>query len=125
MSEVGLTEALEGYSFAYLLTVSEQGRAHSVAVQPVLRDGMLHLAGVGTRSRTNATERPWVSLVWPPTDFEGYSLIVDGEATTSGDAVSVAPTRAVFHRPHDHATHGKGGAGCGSDCRPVDLALDA
>lgn len=117
----GLSEVVGEYSFAYLMTVTAQGQAHAVAVQPVLQDGSLQLSGVGTRTRGNIAERPQVSLVWPPRDFDGYSLIVNGEAAEHGSHVSVVPTRAVLHRPHDHEAHREGGTGCGSDCMPLGL----
>jgi len=124
MSEVAgheLADAMEGYSFAYLMTVTKDGEAHAVAVQPQLRDGAVQLGGVGSRSRANIADRPNVSLVWPPSDFDGYSLIVNGVAVDGDSMVTVAPTRAVLHRPHDHDAHKAAGTGCGSDCVPLDL----
>ena len=44
---------------------------------------------------------------------------VDGEASVEGDALTLAPTRAVRHRPHGRG--GDGTTGCDSDCLPVDL----
>lgn len=117
----GLAGALADYSFAYLMTVTADGRAHAVAVQPRLVDGGLEVPGVGNRSRSNVSVRPEVSLVWPPRDFDGYSLIVNGAAADSDESgVTVTPTRAVLHRPHDHESH-REAAGCGSDCMPIDL----
>ena len=124
MSDVqgdGLVELLAKYPFGYLLTVTDNGEAHAVAVQPRLSDGILQIDGVGTRSMTNLSERPAISLVWPPSDFEGYSLIVNGRARRTGDAaISVEPTRAVLHRPHE-LEHASAAGGCGSDCVPLDL----
>ncbi len=119
---MGLATALEGYSFAYLMTVTGDGQAHAVATRPRLHDGTLHLPGIGSRSRANIADRPKVSLVWPPASFDGYSLIVNGEAGVDDqDEVRVAPTRAVLHRPHDHDDPREAGTGCGSDCVRVGL----
>jgi hypothetical protein len=100
-----LQDAIEGLSRApYLLTVDDEGRAHSVAVGATWSGDELELQ-VGNRTLANAAVRPLVSLLWPPDDAGGYSLIVDAGVTSTqgtgeGDnVVRVQPTRAVLHRP--------------------------
>ena len=97
-------------AFAYLLTVGDE-RAHVVAVSPTI-DGDTVVCSAGRGSCRNATARPAVSLVWPPREEGGYSLIVDGDATVGDESVVVKPTRAVLHRP---------ASGGGSDCAPVTV----
>ena len=106
----------------YLLTVSDDGRAHSVAVAWQWHEDEITCA-VGNRTLANAGTRPDVSLLWPPNDADGYSLIVDATVTaTSGtgtgdNLVRLQPTRAVLHRPApDGATLA---TGCGADCVPL------
>ena len=106
----------------YLLTVSDDGRAHSVAVAWQWHEHEIDCA-VGNRTLTNARSRPEVSLLWAPNDADGYSLIVDGTVTatagsgTGDNVVRVQPTRAVLHRP---APEGAALAeGCGADCIPL------
>ncbi len=105
----------------YVLTVGDDGRAHCVAVAYEWRDDELAL-GAGNRTMANATARPNVSLLWPPNEPGGYSLIVDGdvthtEGTGGGDnVVVVRPSRAVLHRPADGPAPT---AGCGADCVPL------
>jgi Pyridoxamine 5'-phosphate oxidase len=95
-----LSAALDGYGFAYLMTVSDEQRAHAVAVVPVLdADAALVVGGLGRRTRANLEARPDISLVWPPTTEGGYSLILDGRATLTDDGASIAPGSAVMHRP--------------------------
>jgi hypothetical protein len=97
---------------AYLLTVGDDGRAHSVAVS-TRWEGDQFVVPAGRTTRRNATARPLVALLWPPPQRGGYSLIVDAEVTRVDDdaeAVVLAPTRAVLHRP---------APGGGSDCAPV------
>lgn len=119
VSVEGLADAMADLPYAYLLTVSDDGRPHAVAVTPVLSDGVLR-ATVGKRTAANAQSRPeGVSLVWPPTEVGGYSLIVDGRASASGDVVSVAPSKAVLHRPAPVAVTDPDS--CGSDCVKVNL----
>lgn len=108
-----LASHLQHYGFAYLMTVSDDLRAHPVAVRPTFDGASLELGGVGRRTRANLEARPDVSMVYPPFEHGGYSLIVDGRATLTGDAVSVRPSHAVLHRP---AEEGADHAGCGSDC---------
>jgi hypothetical protein len=102
---------------AYLLTVSEDARPHVVAVT-VDWDGESLVMGAGRSSARNATARSDVTVLWPPAESGGYSLIVDGDAEVApsddGGQVTVRPTRAVLHRP------GTGSApGCASDCVPL------
>jgi hypothetical protein len=96
---------------AYVLTVSDDGRAHSVAVA-VAWDGDELVIGAGGTSRRNASARPLVALLWPPNAPGEFSLIVDATATRVDEArVWLEPTRAVLHRPAP--------SGDGSDCEPV------
>lgn len=115
-----LADTMSDYGFAYLLTVSDDLRPHAVAVHPVLRDGSLVVGEVGGRTRANLAARPDVTLLFPPREAGGYSLIVDGRAAADGPA-HVAPAHAVLHRPADHTTRPSGSA-CGNDCIPVSPA---
>lgn len=113
-----LADALADYGFAYLLTVSEDQRPHAVAVQPVMREDELTVTGLGGRTLANLAARPDVTLLFPPPDEGGYSLIVDGRASTDGGGARVVPAHAVRHRPADHTTSATDGS-CGNDCLPV------
>jgi hypothetical protein len=112
-----LAKTLEPYGFAYLVTVGDGGRAHVLAVTPVLGEDGLVVGGVGRHSQENAAERAGVTLVWPPAEPGGFSLLVDGAATVDGETITVAPTKAVLHRP----APGPDGLRAGSDCAPVSL----
>jgi hypothetical protein len=121
-----LREAIAGFNTTatYLLTVSADGRPHSVAVAPEW-DGDELVMGAGKTSVGNAAARPQVSLVWAPGEAGGYSLIVDATATATalgdGDSsVTVQPTSAVLHRPA--ASPDSMRPGCTSDCIPIRLA---
>ncbi len=97
-----LESALAEYSFAYLVTVGDDYRAHTVAVTPVLAGGVFTVDAFGATSQRNAQAHPDVTLVWPPRDPGGYTLIVDGRGELTDDAVRVTPGRAVLHRmPND------------------------
>src|SRR5699024_7538717 len=113
-----LAEAVAGFQYAYLLTVSDGGRAHAVAAQPQWADGRFTLGKLGNRSRRNAAARPAVTLLWPPQDVAGYSLIVDGDATLADAVLTITPSRAGLHRPGPSPV---AASSCTSDCRELPL----
>ena len=113
-----LAQALE--RFAYLLTGTDHGAPHAIAVSPVLQGGVLTIQGVGRRTGKNLASRPEVGLVWPPADAADYSLIVDGTASVAGEQIRIAPTRAVLHRSAPSPEPAAPGA-CGSDCKEIKL----
>src|SRR5215813_5352816 len=94
-----LANVLTRYRFAYLMTTSATGAPHAAPVAAVLQGGDLVVHGLGRRARKNALARPAVGLLWPPPSEADYSLIVDGQAVVTGDALRITPTRAVLHRP--------------------------
>ncbi|WP_319453394.1 MULTISPECIES: pyridoxamine 5'-phosphate oxidase family protein [unclassified Mycobacterium] len=116
-----LADALADFTFAYLITVGDDFHAHTVAVDPLFADGSFDVGRVGNSTRRNASQHPDVTLVWPPREPGGYTLIVDGrgELTTDGAALRVAPSRAVLHRkatPDSPAAS----TGCLHDCVPLE-----
>lgn len=113
-----LGAALGDFPFAYLITVGDDYRAHTVTVEPELRDEVLHVGLIGGRTTKNLASRSDVTLLWPPRETGGYSLIVDGraEVTDAGDdtiRLEVVPTRALLHRNADSPSAAKG---CLHDC---------
>ncbi len=100
---------------AYLLTVRDDGRPHSVAV-PVRWAGDLLVVPAGNTTAANGAARRQVALLWPPAARGGFSLIVDATVTevapvAGGHEVTLEPTNAVLHRPAP--------SGAGNDCVPV------
>jgi len=122
-----LAAALPDYPFAYLITVDDNYHAHTVTVEPELREAILDVGLIGGRTRENLAHRSDVTLLWPPPDPGGYSLIVDGraEVADAGDEsvrLGVVPTRALLHREADSDSP-KAAKGCLHDC--VVFALPA
>jgi hypothetical protein len=115
-----LADRVADHDYAYLLTVSENLRPHAVAVQPVVRDTSLWLGVLGNRTLANLAAHSDVTVLFPPRERGGYSLIVDGRAATAEDGVLVVPSHAVLHRPTDHPVETADGS-CGNDCLPVSL----
>jgi hypothetical protein len=124
LSELG--RVVTEHDFAYLVTISEDGGAHLVAVQPVVEDGTIRVGDLGRRSTGNAASRPMVTLAWPPRTVGGHSLIVDGRATSAGSAddrgvITVVPSRAVLHRAAPAPNPSADPGACVSDCVEVPL----
>jgi hypothetical protein len=114
-----LAGALADFTFAYLITVGDDYRAHTVAVQPVLSDGVIDVGSIGNTTRKNVSRHDGVTLVWPPSQPSGYTLIVDGVGRAADDALRVEPTRAVLHRPATPDTPATN-PGCLHDCVPLE-----
>ena len=113
-----LAAALPDFPFAYLITADDDYRVHTVTVEPQLCDTVLDIGLVGGGTRANLARRSDVTVLWPPTEPGGYSLIVDGVAELSevGDETArchVVPTRALLHRNADSPSAAKG---CLHDC---------
>jgi hypothetical protein len=99
-----LFEQIDQWGFCYLLTVSDDQRPHLLALRPTVVAGaagdVLRFDAGGGRACRNAAARASISLVFPPAPHaEGFSLVVDGEATVDGSSIDVRPTWAVLHRP--------------------------
>lgn len=113
-----LAAALDDFPFAYLVTVDEDYRVHTVTVEPTLREAVLDIGLIGGRTRKNLAQHADVTLLWPPREPGGYSLIVDGraqtsEATEEAARLQVVPARALLHREADSPAAAKG---CLHDC---------
>jgi hypothetical protein len=104
----------------FLLTVSDDGRPHSVSVA-MAWEGDALVAKTGKRSTANVAARPLVSLLWTPIEPGGYSLIVDGDGSVRGAGdearVVVRATRGVLHRPAAAPVASE--SGCSADCVPL------
>ncbi len=85
------------YPWCYLVTSGEE-RPHLLAVKPAVVGAGLRCE-TGHSSRANVVRNPLVVLLFPPTETDGFSMIVDGEGEVNGDGVVVTPTWAVLHRP--------------------------
>jgi hypothetical protein len=108
----------------YLVTVTSDAAPHcgTATVTWGAADGELTVAPVPrTWAQAEAAGLRQVSLLWPPAEPGGYSLIVDGAGTGGqagdGPALTVTVTRAVLHR-RGPAPVGNGSQ-CGSDCLPL------
>ena len=117
--QVGLDDVREQVeacgSYAYLLTVTDDGRPHAVSLRPEW-DGDVLIVRPGQRTMANAERSPEVSLLWPVSGRDGFALFVNGraEVRTEGGSASLAvkPASAVLHKTPE-------GAGDEPGCIPV------
>ena len=71
----------------------------AVSVRAVAEDGALLVATPGRGSVANVGANPPVTLLFPPLENPGMTLLVDGTATAEGADVRITPTGAVLHKP--------------------------
>lgn len=117
--EIGdLKAALEDFGSGYLLTTTH-GRVKVVTVDPEYADGGLRVARPGRGTLVNLAANPTVTVVFPPVEARGHSLLIDGTAEVDGEDVVVRPASAVLHRPASHADGPLPADGCGHDCAPL------
>ena len=88
-------------SYAFLLTVSDDGRPHAVSLR-VAWDGDELVGAPGSRTLANAERSPEVSLLWPDSGRAGFTLFVNGRAEVRADGesakVAIKPATAVLHK---------------------------
>ncbi|MDT5095091.1 MAG: hypothetical protein QOH60_4454 [Mycobacterium sp.] len=113
-----LAQTLADYTFAYLVTVGDDYRAHTVAIDPAFVDHAFFVGSVGGTTRRNINQHNVITLVWPPREPGGYTLIVDGTGHFSDDVLTVEPVRAVLHRKAQPGSVTK--PGCKDDCIPLE-----
>lgn len=120
-----LAETLADYPYGYLLTTSD-GAVKAVTVTASVRDDQVLIPTGSGGSARNLAQNPTATLLFPPPQPSGYSLIIDGSATATDEGFILTPGRAVLHRPADHAVAATGtgpahthDSGCGHDCRPL------
>lgn len=113
-----LGEALARHDTAYLLT-GGGSRPHVAQVFPRLSEGVLVIEEPGRTARRVVGEQPAVSVLLPPREPGGYSLIIDGDASLDAGVMSIAPSHAVLHRAAAHGHHEHAASDCGNDCRPI------
>jgi hypothetical protein len=117
--EVGdLARALDGFGAGYLLTTTG-GAVKVVTVEPAVTDGVVLVEGPGKGTVANLADNAAVTLVFPPREPKGFTLLVDGTAEVTDDDVRITPATAVLHRPASHADGPPAPDGCGHDCAPV------
>lgn len=110
-----LGAALEDFGAGYLLTASADGAVKAVTVEPRWADGIL-LTAASRGSATNLATNARATVIFPPLEAKGYTLIVDGEAVATDEGITVTPSGAVLHRPASHSDGPSAPGSCSNDC---------
>lgn len=89
-------------STVYLLTSDDAGHPRVNQVDVAITDNRVS-AVVGRTASRNARARPGVTLLWPPVEDGGFTLLADGLAEVVGEpgpdaTLEVAISWAVLHR---------------------------
>lgn len=98
---VDLTELparLEEFDRGYLLT-SREGLVKAVSVRAVVEGDRLRVPTPGGGSLRNVGSNPPVTLLFPPVESPGMTLLVDGTAEVDAEDVVITPSGAVLHKP--------------------------
>ena len=120
-----LATALQDFGAGYLMTTTG-GTVKVVTVEPVVQDGGLLVRRPGKGTVRNLAENAAATLIFPPREPKGFTLLVDGTGEVEGDDVRVTPASAVLHRPGIHAdgpppppSAGEQTDSCANECAPV------
>lgn len=114
-----LATALKDFDVAYLLSMGANGIKVVCVEVTADADGLTVPTGSGGTAR-NLELNPSVTLMCPPRQRRGYTLLVDGTAVVDGDGFRITPSGAVLHRPAAHGDAEATDDSCGHDCQPLD-----
>lgn len=112
------------------MTTSPDGRAKIITVDPVVEGGVLAVPTPSRGAAANIAGNPAVTVVWPPLQRHGFTLIVDGTAVADEAGIAVTPEHGILHRPRTHAQapgapeapyplQGNPNPTCGHECAPI------
>lgn len=126
-----LERVLTTFGSAYLITIGT-GHTKVVTVDPVVEGRVLLVPTPSRGSAANIAANPAVTVVWPPLEPRGFTLIVDGTAVADEDGITVAPEHGILHRPSTHADgpeapyplQANPNPSCGHECAPITPAGD-
>lgn len=112
-----LAEAVAKHPTAYLLVAGDE-RPHVGEVRVEVRDDLLVVVAPGRTACRVVPDRPAVTVLLPPAETDGYSLVVDGRAVVVDGEIHVTPNHAVLHR-RPRPDSPPSATGCEGDCRPL------
>ncbi|MFV0462552.1 MAG: hypothetical protein ACK5MP_05055 [Nostocoides sp.] len=121
-----LDEALADFGSGYVMTITPENTVKALTVDPLVRGRLVVVTAASRGTAANLATNDAITIVMPPTQHHGYTLIIDGSGVPDGDQVLVTPTSAVLHRPSHHADGPPppaaanvpaSSSNCGQDCR--------
>jgi hypothetical protein len=113
-----LARVLSEHGDGYLLTSGRRG-VKAITVTARVDGGVVRIPGGSRGTSANLDGDATATLLFPPREPRGHTLLVDGTAETVDDGFVLTPSSAVLHRPADHADGEVGSSSCGHDCEPV------
>lgn len=116
-----IADVIGDYDAAYLISVGIDAAAKVVSVEVSAADGVLVVTSASAGSAANVAANAKVTVLCPPREPNGFSLIIDGTASRSGTGFVVAPTNAILHRPAAHADNLSDTATCENDCQHLTV----
>ena len=106
----------------YFISATADGHPHVANLTFVTdNDGLVFTVGKrGTKNLKNCAQ---VTMLWPPKEVGGYSLIIDGIASkvensdVSDSLWKISFDSGILHRPAQSSTNDN--HSCGSDCQTI------
>lgn len=87
------------YGPGFLLSGDGSGGPHAMHVRyEFSADPVVATCNVGRSAARNIEANPLVTLLWPPLEDGGFSLIADGEALVEEGIATIKMLGAVLHR---------------------------
>ena len=109
-------------SSTYLISATADNHPHVANLTFAIDKNDL-IFTVGKRGTKNLESCPQVTMLWPPRDLGGYSLIIDGVALKqedldgSGSIWKISFDSGILHRPAQDPANTD--PSCGSDCQTI------
>ena len=87
------------YGPGFLLSADGSAGPHAMHVRYAFTaEPVVATCDVGRSAARNIEANPLVTLLWPPLEEGGYSLIADGEALVAEGIATIKMLGAVLHR---------------------------
>lgn len=88
------------YGPGFLISGDGSGGPHTMHVRFEFSEGddVVATCAVGRSAARNVEVNPLVTLLWPPREDGGYSLIADGQAQADEGTATITILSAVLHR---------------------------
>ena len=93
-----IPQRLTEFDRGYLLTTRD-GLVKAVSVRAVVEGNRLRIPTPGRGSIANVGANPPATLLFPPLDNPGMTLLVDGSAAADGDDILLTAGSAILHKP--------------------------
>lgn len=109
-------------SSTYLISATADNHPHVANLTFTIDKNDLILT-VGKRGTKNLENCPQITMLWPPNELGGYSLIIDGMASKqedldgSGSVWKISFDSGILHRPAQNPANND--SSCGSDCQTI------